>query len=415
MQKSAILALEDGTVFEGISFGATGETFGEVVFNTSMTGYQEILTDPSYAGQIIAMTYPQIGNYGINSEDYESRGPFAQGLVVRECSKFYSNWRAEESLESFLRKYGVIGIENIDTRALTKHIRSVGAMRGVISTLDLDAQNLVNKARASQSLVGRDLVEKVTVDRSYVWWETKRVMRFNVVAFDFGIKRNILRCLEACGCKAIVVPAATSAEEVLSLDPDGICLSNGPGDPAAVAYAVKTIQQLLSKKPIIGICLGHQLLALALGGKTYKMKFGHRGGNQPVKNLLTGRVEITSQNHGFAVEYDSLNVSAQEWQVGGGLELGGWPGSSKFGDIEITHVNLNDGTVEGMRCLEVPAFSVQYHPEASPGPHDSSYLFDDFVKIMEENQPGEGFLVQGEQKANSCDSTTELRFDEGAR
>jgi carbamoyl-phosphate synthase small subunit len=395
--KKAVLALEDGTIFEGTSFGATGEAFGEVVFNTSMTGYQEILTDPSYFGQIIAMTYPQIGNYGANSDDYESRGPFAEGFIVKEYSKYYSNWRAEESLESFLQRYGVVGIENIDTRALTKHIRSVGAMKGVISTADLNADSLIKKVKTSPGLVGRDLVKGVTVDRSYIWWETKRVMRFNVAAFDFGIKRNILRCLESRGCKVIVVPAQTPADEIMALNPDGIFLSNGPGDPAAVGYAVDTIRELLGKKPVFGICLGHQLLALALGGETYKLKFGHRGANQPVKNLLNGKVEITSQNHGFAVAYDSLQVDRGEWQVGGSLDRGGWPGSCTFGDIEITHINLNDGTVEGLRSLEVPAFSVQYHPEASPGPHDARYLFEDFIRLMEENQLDEDPSLQEEQ------------------
>ena len=391
------MALEDGTVFEGISFGAAGEARGEVVFNTSMTGYQEILTDPSYAGQMITMTYPQIGNYGVNSDDYESRGPFAEGFIVKEYSKYYSNWRAEESLESFLQRYGVVGIEGIDTRALTKHIRSMGAMKGVISTADLNSASLIEKAKASPGLIGRDLVKGVTVDHSYIWWETKRVMRFNVVAFDFGIKRNILRCLESCGCKVIVVPANTSADEVLALDPDGIFLSNGPGDPAAVDYAVECIRQLLGKKPIFGICLGHQLLGLALGGGTYKLKFGHRGANQPVKNLTSGKVEITAQNHGFAVSYESLGVEEKEWQVGVSLDLCGWSGKSSFGDIEITHINLNDGTVEGLRAQDVPAFSVQYHPEASPGPHDARYLFTDFVRLMEQNQLDENPYLQQEQ------------------
>lgn len=404
MQNRAVLVLEDGMIFEGTSFGAAGETCGEVVFNTSMTGYQEILTDPSYAGQIVTMTYPQIGNYGVNSEDYESRGPFVEGFVVKECSKYYSNWRAQESLESFLQKYGIVGIENVDTRALTRHIRSAGAMKCVLSTIDLNPDSLLEKAKASPGLVGRDLVKGVTVDRSYVWWETQKVMRFNVVAFDFGIKRTILRCLESHGCKVIVVPAETSAQEVLSLDPDGIFLANGPGDPAAITYAIDTIKHLIGEKPIFGICLGHQLLALALGGETYKLKFGHRGGNQPVKNLLNGQVEITSQNHGFAVACDSFQVEEGEWQVGGSLDLGDWRGKSEFGALEITHLNLNDGTVEGLRCLDVPAFSVQYHPESSPGPHDSRYLFDDFVRLMEKNQAREE--SPGDQECKlECDNS----------
>ncbi|MEW6189106.1 MAG: glutamine-hydrolyzing carbamoyl-phosphate synthase small subunit [Actinomycetota bacterium] len=384
MREKAILALEDGTIYEGTAFGAIGEAAGEIVFNTSMTGYQEILTDPSYAGQIVTMTYPHIGNCGVNSEDYESRGPFVEGFVVRECSRIYSNWRAEDSLENFLNSYGIVGIQDIDTRALTKHIRSEGAMKSILSSIDLNPQSLVEKAKASPGLIGIDLVKDVTIDKPYVWRETRRVKRFHVVAFDFGIKRNILRSLETVGCKITVVPASTKAEEVLALNPDGILLSNGPGDPAGVPYAIETTGKLLGKKPIFGICLGHQILALALGGKTYKLKFGHRGGNQPVKNLLTGGVEITAQNHGFAVDQSSLRVSEREWRVGKTIPIGGWGGKTEFGSIEITHINLNDGTVEGLRCLDIPAFSVQYHPEASPGPHDSRYLFDQFIELMEE-------------------------------
>lgn len=385
-KKKAILALEDGTVFHGYSFGATGETSGEVVFNTSMTGYQEILTDPSYAGQIVTMTYPLIGNYGVNKADFESRRPFVEGFIVREASAIHSSWRAEGSLQDLLVEHGIVGIEGVDTRAITKHIRSVGAMRGMISVSDTSAADVVEKAKSVPSIVGADLVRDVTVDKPYSWTELTKG-KYKVVAFDFGIKMNIIRCLAHAGCDIRVVPADTAADDVLAMNPDGIFLSNGPGDPAAVTYAIETIRELIGKKPIFGICLGHQLLSLAIGGETYKLKFGHRGGNQPVKNLLNGRVEITSQNHGFAVDPRSLDVEEKHWQVGKTIPLGGWSGKSDFGAMEITHINLNDGTVEGLRCLDVPAFSVQYHPEASPGPHDARYLFDQFIEMMQGEEP----------------------------
>lgn len=380
-KKKAILALEDGKVFYGYGFGSEGETSGEVVFNTSMTGYQEILTDPSYAGQVVTMTYPLIGNYGVNTEDCESRKPFVEGFVVREASAIHSNWRAQGTLQDYLKENGIVGIEGVDTRALTKHIRSSGAMRGVISVEGDSEAAVVDKARRSPAMVGRDLVKGVTIDKPYAL-ENSSNGKHKVVAFDFGIKMNILRCLANEGCEIEVIPADTPAAEVLKKNPDGIFLSNGPGDPAAVTYAIETIRELLGKKPIFGICLGHQLLSLAIGGKTYKLKFGHRGGNQPVKNLLNGRVEITSQNHGFAVDPASLNIKEQPWQVGQTIPLGGWAGESDFGKTEITHINLNDGTVEGLRCLEIPAFSVQYHPEAAPGPHDARYLFEQFIDLM---------------------------------
>ncbi|MBE0447170.1 MAG: glutamine-hydrolyzing carbamoyl-phosphate synthase small subunit [Actinobacteria bacterium] len=380
-RKKAILALEDGRVFHGYSFGAGTDTMGEVVFNTSMTGYQEILTDPSYAGQIVTMTYPLIGNYGVNKADHESRRPFVEGFIVREASAIYSSWRAEGSLHEFLIEHGIVGIEGVDTRALTKHIRSVGAMRGVISVSDTSASNVIERAKNVSSIVGVDLVKDVTADEPYSWTDSSKG-KYKIVAFDFGIKTNIVRCLAHAGCDMMVVPANTPAGDVLAMDPDGIFLSNGPGDPAAVTYAIETIRELIGKKPIFGICLGHQLLSLAIGGETYKLKFGHRGGNQPVKNLLNGRVEITSQNHGFAVAPASLAVEEKPWQVGQTIPRGGWPGKSDFGSVEITHINLNDGTVEGLRCLEAPAFSVQYHPEASPGPHDARYLFDQFIEMM---------------------------------
>jgi len=368
--KKALLVLENGTVFEGSGFGAEGEVFGEVVFNTSMTGYQEILTDPSYNGQIVTMTYPEIGNYGVNEEDVESRRPFLKGFVVKEYWRTPSNWRSQGDLESYLANYGIVGIEGIDTRSLTKQIRSKGAQKAVISTVDLDQESLLNKVRSSEGIVGVDLVTEVSCEEPYSWNEGTNWKRanesdsslsqnFKVVAYDFGLKQNILRKLTDHGCEVTVVPSRTPPNEVLSLDPDGIFLSNGPGDPAAVAYAVESVRTLIGKKPIFGICLGHQILSLALGAETYKLKFGHRGGNQPVKYLRSGKVEITSQNHGFAVDADTLG-----------------------NDVEITHINLNDNTVEGIRHKNHPAFSVQYHPEASPGPHDASYLFQDFIDLM---------------------------------
>jgi len=361
MSKIALIALEDGTVFEGISFGASSEREGEVVFNTSMTGYQEILTDPSYKGQIVTMTYPLIGNYGINREDVESKRIQAEGFIVKEASKIYSNFRGEMSLKEYFKKEKIIGIEGIDTRALTKHIRLAGAMKGVISTRkNLDKKRLVKKAKESEGLIGRDMVKWVTCKSKYKWGKSKKNKKFKVAAMDFGIKFNILRILESLGCNVTVVPAKTPTKEILSLKPDGIFLSNGPGDPAGVPYAVQTIRELLGTKPIFGICLGHQLLGLAFGAKTYKLKFGHRGANHPVKDLKSGRIDITSQNHGFCVDMDSLNKD----------------------EIELTHINLNDNTLEGMRHKRVPVYSVQYHPEASPGPHDAGHLFDNFIKLM---------------------------------
>lgn len=367
----AILALADGKVFEGKAFGAIGEVTGEVVFNTSMTGYQEILTDPSYCGEIVTMTYPQIGNYGINPEDVESCKPFLSAFVVKESCPFPSNFRSEMSLDAYLKEQGIVGIEGIDTRALVRHIRTKGAQPGIVSSIDIDIDSLLEKAQKAPSLIGRDLVKEVTCDASYRWsqgvWELGRgyadrsgePLPYKVVAYDFGIKRNILRNLVSSGCDVTVVPATTPAEEVLKMNPDGIFLSNGPGDPEPISYAQETIRQLLGKVPIFGICLGHQLLSIALGGRTYKLKFGHRGGNQPVLDHQRQQVEITSQNHGFAVDAESL---AQQ--------------------VKVTHLNLNDNTVEGIQHAELPAFSVQYHPEASPGPHDAQYLFARFIEMM---------------------------------
>jgi len=366
----AILLLEDDTVFKGISFGAKGQKCGEVVFNTSMTGYQEILTDPSYNEQIITMTYPLIGNYGTNKCDWESRKVFSSGFIVKENCKTPSNWRNRDSLSDYLETNNVIGIEGIDTRKLVKHIRTEGAMRGIISSTNLSVSGLKKKLEDYPGLLGRDIVRDVTVKKPYNWThgevdvlaskEQNSKKKYKVIAFDFGIKHNILRMLCSSCCEVHVVPADTPAKQVLEQNPDGVFLSNGPGDPAPISYAIETVRTLLGKVPIFGICLGHQILSLALGGKTYKLKFGHRGANHPVKNLQTGKIEITSQNHGFCVDMDSL----------------------KNKDIELTHLNLNDNTVEGIRCKELAAFSVQYHPEASPGPHDSSYLFETFIELM---------------------------------
>jgi len=355
----AILALEDGTIFKGKAFGSRGERCGEVVFNTSMTGYQEIITDPSYKGQIVAMTYPLIGNYGINKEDVESRMPFLEGFAVKEYSKIASNWRSDETLGNYLERNGIIGIEGIDTRALTLHIRQVGAMKAVLSTEDLDEKRLIKKALDSPGLVGVDLVRQVTCNEMYIWSQIKEP-KYKVVVLDCGVKYNILRKLLENGCQVIVVPAYTDADSILQIKPDGLLLSNGPGDPSAVSYVVETTRRLIGKLPIFGICLGHQMLGLSLGGKTYKLKFGHHGANHPVKDLKTGRVSITVQNHGFCVDIDSLNKK----------------------EIEITHINLNDQTLEGMRHKKLPVFSVQFHPEASAGPHDANYLFEEFIKMM---------------------------------
>lgn len=377
--KRAILALADGRIFEGRSFGAEGETIGEVVFNTGITGYQEVLTDPSYKGQIVTMTYPLIGNYGINEEDMESSRPVVEGFIVKEACRFPSSWRSKKGIDQYLKEEGIVGIEGIDTRALTVHIREHGAQQGVISTIDLDRESLIEKARSSPGLIGRDLVREVTCCEPYMWgegiWDLRSGykkgdiqaggqaggdgVRLRVVAYDFGIKRNILRLLVDAGCDVTVIPAYTSYEAALDLNPDGIFLSNGPGDPEGVEYAIKNTMELIGKRPIFGICLGHQILGLALGGRTYKLKFGHRGGNQPVMDLTTKRVEITTQNHGFAVDINSV-----------------------CGDMELTHINLNDNTVEGMRHKSLPVFSVQYHPESSPGPHDSRYLFERFIGMM---------------------------------
>jgi carbamoyl-phosphate synthase small subunit len=388
LNKKAILALADGRFFEGWSFGAEGEAAGEVVFNTSMTGYQEILSDPSYEGQLVAMTYPEIGNVGINPEDVESHRPFVKGFIVKEYTPVPSNWRATQPLHIYMQQHGIVGIEGIDTRSLVRHLRDCGAQVGVITTIAQNSDEATAKAKIVPGLEGRDLVRNVSCATAYEWhqgvWRlgegyrqrgdeprSKKIAARgdhfdapvrSVVAYDFGIKYNILRNLADSGCQVKVVPAQTSAEDVLALKPDGIFLSNGPGDPDAVSYAKDNVRKLIGKKPIFGICLGHQILGLALGGKTYKLKFGHHGGNQPVMDLTTRKVEITSQNHGFAVDADSLK-----------------------GSVEVSHLNLNDNTVEGLVHRDLPIFSVQYHPESSPGPHDANYLFRRFIELMDQD------------------------------
>jgi carbamoyl-phosphate synthase small subunit len=369
----AILALEDGRIFRGEGYGAQGECRGEVVFNTSLTGYQEIFTDPSYAGQIVVLTNPQIGNYGTNSSDNEAAKPYIEGLVTREFSPISSNWRSQQVADEYLERFHVPVISEIDTRALVRHLRTHGVMRGVISTVETNPDVLVESARSTRKMDGTDLASVVSTKDRYEWEndgpdplraDESPIARpdLHVVAYDYGIKKNILRMLSQEGCRVTVVPAQTSAEDVLSLKPDGVFLSNGPGDPEPVHYAQESIRKLAGRTPIFGICLGHQLIGLALGGKTYKLKFGHHGGNHPVKNHETGKVEITAHNHNFAVDPESINAN----------------------EVDLTHVDLNDNTLEGLRHRTLPLFSVQYHPEASPGPHDSHYLFRDFRKMMEE-------------------------------
>ncbi|MFO7929809.1 MAG: glutamine-hydrolyzing carbamoyl-phosphate synthase small subunit [Thermodesulfobacteriota bacterium] len=375
----ALLALEDGRAFACRSFTGHGEASGEVVFNTGMTGYQEVLTDPSYRGQLVAMTYPLVGNYGVNPQDIESDRVQVAAFVIREYQENYSNFRATGSLADYLKDQGVMGVDEIDTRALTRHIRQAGAMRAFVSTRDLDPESLSRRAAQIPAITGRDLVKYVTTQKPYFWknnspqpcpqelldrgpWDPES-RRFRVVALDYGVKYNILRCLENAGCQVLVLPGGSSAEQVKKLSPDGIFLSNGPGDPEPLSYAVETVKGLIGHKPVFGICLGIQLLGQALGAKTFKLKFGHHGVNQPVQNLATGRVEITSQNHGFAVDPDTLDSNA----------------------VEITHMNLNDNTLEGFRHRQYPLFTVQYHPEAAPGPHDSGYLFDQFAGMMKDH------------------------------
>lgn len=367
----AWLALEDGLIFEGEGFGAEGEAYGEVVFNTSLTGYQEILTDPSYKGQIVTMTYPHIGNYGINSKDEESVHPWMEGFVVRELSPVVSNPRSEETLDQYLRRCGKIGIQGIDTRRLVKHLRDHGTRKGILSTRDGNPKSLVQKAQQSPSIIGVDLVKEVTCRKPYEfresilkgfeWGSPQSGKNYKIAALDCGIKHTILRKLNQHGFQVTVLPASIPAQEILNFKPDGVFLSNGPGDPAAVSYVIETVRSLIGKLPIFGICLGHQMLGLALGGKTSKLKFGHRGGNHPVMDLRTKKIEITSQNHGFIVDLDSLSNH----------------------EVELTHLNLNDKTLEGMAHKEYPIFSVQYHPENSPGPHDSDYLFQRFREMIE--------------------------------
>lgn len=370
----AILALEDGKYFEGETFGGLGEAVGEVVFNTSMTGYQEILTDPSYKGQIVMMTYPEIGNYGVNVEDVESRKPFVEGFIVREGSKIHSNWRSNKSFDDYLWENGVVGIQGIDTRELTRHLRNFGSKKGIISTMDLDPLSLGKRAKDSPSIVGKDLVKEVTYAEVFLWKDDRHNeykdnnensiedKKYSVAVYDFGVKFNILRQLSEYDCALTIYPAKTSCEEILNNNHSGVFLSNGPGDPEGVPYVIENVKKLIGKIPVFGICLGHQILALSSNAKTYKLKFGHHGGNHPVKNLSTGEIEITTQNHNFAVDPDTLEKNG----------------------LELTHLNLYDHTVEGIGCKEKNFFSVQYHPEASPGPHDSRYLFREFIKLMDE-------------------------------
>jgi carbamoyl-phosphate synthase small subunit len=359
-RKPAWLVLEDGTAFRGRSVGAEGETFGECVFNTSMTGYQEVLTDPSYKGQVVCMTYPHIGNYGVNEEDVESRRPWVEGFVIRELSPTASNFRAQAPLEAYFARHRIVAIDGIDTRALTLALRQRGSMKCGLSTSEPDPERLLSRVRASPDIVGADLVKEVTCEAPYEWPAGDAQAWRHVVVMDFGVKYNILRELSRLGCRVTVLPGAAAARDVLERKPDGVVLSNGPGDPAAVTYAVATIRELMGRVPMLGICLGHQLLGLAYGGETFKLKFGHHGGNHPVQDLATRKVAITTQNHNFAVRVDSI------------------PG----GRIEVTHRNLNDGTVEGMRHKDLPILSLQYHPEAAPGPHDARYFFTRFLELL---------------------------------
>jgi carbamoyl-phosphate synthase small subunit len=396
----AILALEDGTVFEGRAVGAEGETFGEVVFNTSLTGYQEVLTDPSYHGQIVTMTYPHQGNYGLNDLDAESGRPWVAGFVVREATERPSSWRSQEGLESYLRRHGIVGIAGIDTRRLTRRLRLGGAMTGGICSVDADAASFVERVRAAPGLVGRDLVRDVTPAAAYdpdpqelrasgvldpsVRDPDLRVEGAKIAAIDYGMKRNILRCLVGIGFRVRVFGADAPPDEIVGWGPDGVFLSNGPGDPAVLGYAVETVRTIVQAGvPTFGICLGHQVLGQALGGGISKLKFGHRGGNHPVKSLRTGRVEITTHNHGFAVT-TALDPAGtgDAWRALAGTSADDWIWRSAAGDVALTHFDLNDGTLEGLRALELPAYSVQYHPEAAPGPHDSRYLFDDFADLV---------------------------------